>query len=253
MNLMRFCLSGQKKTFAFTSSISTVMGPTMAGKAIQEAPVSDDVHQPAGIGYAQSKYIVERITQHFSSALAMPVRLLRVGQLCGHSELGVWNESEMWPIMIATGLDYLRGMPALGGTAVNWLPVDKCAEAAAAVVTRDHASLYTVNNLVHPRPIPWAVFLDLLAEASGRDFGRVPMPEWTAMLERLAETGSSTHVPGTKLLGYFQAMAANPDSETSDVVTATVAGLEPLNAAAVAKWLSRWQESGFVRLARPGR
>ena len=252
MHLLSFCLAGRhKKTFAFTSSVSAVMGPAMAGKRVEELPVGDNVRSPSGTGYAQSKYIVERVTQHYSSALAMPVRLLRVGQLCGHSVLGVWNESEMWPIMIATGLDHMNAMPVLDSTRVNWLPVDACARAAGRIVTSKHSDLgdlYTVNNLVHPAPISWDTYLNLLAEASGKAFERMPIAAWTAALETLAEKGR-TDVPGTKLLGYFQSMAASPESENSDFATASVVGLDSLDVAAVRNWFQRWNESGFVKFS----
>ncbi|KAH8891456.1 male sterility protein [Thozetella sp. PMI_491] len=244
MNLLSFCLSGRKKTFAFTSSISTVMGPALAGQKILEIPASDDPRSASGTGYAQSKYVVERITKHYASALQMPVRLLRVGQLCGHSVLGTWNETEMWPIMMATGLDYLQAMPLFSRT-VNWLPVDACAGAIAQILTNGSGELYTVDNLAHPTPVAWSAFLDSLTEASGKTFARIPMSEWVASLENLADTEG---VPGVKLLGYFQEMAAAPDREQSEVVTRSAAGLEPLDATAVRKWLEGWHTSGFVKI-----
>lgn len=39
---------------------------------------------------------VEKVTQHYATALSAPVKLFRVGQLCGHSSLGVWNSTEMY-------------------------------------------------------------------------------------------------------------------------------------------------------------
>jgi len=89
MNLLNFCLLGRKKTFAFTSSISAVMGPVMRGQKIQEVPVTNDPRSASGTGYAQSKYMIERITQYYASVLDLPVHLLRIGQLCGHSKLRV--------------------------------------------------------------------------------------------------------------------------------------------------------------------
>ena len=247
MDLLSFCLIGRKKTFAFTSSISAVMGPAMRGRKIQETPVIDDPRSASGTGYAQSKYMIERITQHYASTLDMPVRLLRVGQLCGHSRLGVWNETEMWPIMFATGLDYLNKMPLLQSThPVNWLPVDACAKAIGSIITNESTERYTVNNLTHPWPITWGTLLDSLAEASGKTFARVGMDEWTASLEKLGEVGES-HVPGLRLLGFFQNMATARSIEEVEVLTDSVVGLKPLDVAAVSKWLVRWRESGFLK------
>ncbi|RDW87990.1 hypothetical protein BP6252_00022 [Coleophoma cylindrospora] len=247
MNLLSFCLMGRKKTFAFTSSISAIMGPALKGQKALEMPVGDDPRSASGTGYAQSKYVVERVTQHYASVTGMPVRLLRVGQLCGHSRLGVWTETEMWPIMIATGLDYMNAMPLFDEShTVNWLPVDACARAVESIIINDSTERYTVNNLAHPKPIGWSALLDLLAEVSGKTFARIPIAEWVASLETLAE-GSSVDVPGIKLLGFFQQMATNVSSEELEIVVEKVVGVEPLNAVAVRGWLSRWGKSGFVK------
>ena len=246
MNLLNFCLLGRKKTFDFTSSISAVMGPAMRRQKIQEVPVINDPRCASGTGYAQSKYMIERITQHYASVLDMPVRLLRVGQLCGHSKLGVWNETEMWPIMFATGLDYLNAMPLFQSTqSVNWLPVDKCAEAIGSIITNGSKDRYTVNNLTHPKPISWNTLLDSLEEASRKTFSMVHVSEWAASLEKLGEDGRS-EVPGLRLLGFFQNVAMNPKPEEFEVVAESVVGVDPLDVAAVSKWLLRWRESRFV-------
>lgn len=96
----------------------------------------------------------------------------------------------MWPIMFATGLDYLNAMPILQtNQSVNWLPVDKCAEAISSVITNGSKDRYTVNNLTHPRPINWSTLVNILEEASGKTFAKVPMNKWTASLEKLGEDG----------------------------------------------------------------
>jgi thioester reductase-like protein len=232
------------------------MGPVLAGQNIIETPVGNDPRSASGTGYAQSKYMVERITQYYASTLNMPVRLLRVGQLCGHSTLGVWNETEMWPIMIATGLDYLKAMPLFDESrSVNWLPVDACAMAVAAIITSPSGQRYAVNNLVHPKPITWIALLDLLAEASGEAFRRVKMSEWTAALEELAEGKSGdADVPGLKLLAFFQQMAATAtlEHEKVNIMTESVIRVESLDITAVKKMLGKWRERGFVRLRQPG-
>lgn len=223
------------------------MGPALRGHKALETPASKDPRSASGTGYAQSKYIVERITQHYSSTLDMPVRLLRVGQLCGHSTLGTWQETEMWPMMIATGLDYLNAMPLFHvSQTVNWLPIDACAKTVDSIITNNSTERYTVNNLAHPRPITWAALLDLLAEASYKTFARVQMAQWTASLEKLAKDGSRD-VPGLKLLAFFQQMETNVDRGEFDVVVESVVGVEPLNIVAVSKWLSKWCEIGFLR------
>ncbi|KAL1630111.1 putative NRPS-like protein biosynthetic cluster [Diplodia seriata] len=95
MNLLSFCYTGTQKLFSFMSSVAACMGQAANGQMIPEAPVQDDPLMALNTGYAQSKFIVEKITHHYAAALSVPVKLFRVGQLCGHSSLGVWNSTEM--------------------------------------------------------------------------------------------------------------------------------------------------------------
>ncbi|KAI7223857.1 male sterility protein [Hortaea werneckii] len=53
--------------------------------------------------------------------------------------------------------------------------------------------------------LPWDGFLNVLEEASGIEFDRLPMSEWVIRLQALSE--SETEVPGTRLLSFFQDMA----------------------------------------------
>lgn len=249
MNLLSFCYSGTAKTFSFMSSVSTVMGPAFKDQArIPETPIGDDPLSPTGTGYARSKYMVERVTQHYAAALAAPVRLLRVGQLCGHSALGVWNTTEMWPILIETGLDHLGAMPALSSKAVNWLAVDVCAQSAARVLMAESLPTYAVANLTNPSLVSWMALVDMIAEASGVTFDRVPMAEWVARLEKLAEE-ERADVPGLKLLGFFQEMAKNDASTDGvvEIVSESVVGAEAIDATTVGKWLASWRKDGFVK------
>jgi thioester reductase-like protein len=57
MNLLRLCHAGRPKTFAFTSSISTCMGPGHTSPTVPESPIGADPSVALSTGYAQSKYI----------------------------------------------------------------------------------------------------------------------------------------------------------------------------------------------------
>ncbi|OJD40614.1 male sterility protein [Diplodia corticola] len=276
MNLLSFCYAGTLKFFSFMSSVAACMGQAANSQLIPEAPVSNDPMMALNTGYAQSKFIVEKMTYHYATALCVPVKLFRVGQLCGHSSLGVWNSTEMWPIMISTGLKHLRALPSLPSTTVNWLPVDVCASSiasslfatAAATATTTDPSTYTVHNLVNPSPISWSAFLSTLAAATSSPssssnpstlaFGTVSMREWVTMLERAAEQ-ERDEVPGLKLLGFFQDTAAGVDlaaksseekggknGEGVEFVAASVRGARAVDEEMVRLWLDRWRDERFV-------
>ncbi|KAK8253281.1 male sterility protein, partial [Phyllosticta capitalensis] len=243
MHLLKFCQTGAAKTFSIMSSVAACMGEANKGRKIPEEPVADDPTVALSTGYGQSKYIAERVTQHYSAALSSPVQLFRVGQLCGHSSLGTWNTSEMWPIMIATGLKHLHAMPELPGTVVNWLPVDMCASAIDRTLSTPDERLYAVHNLVNPATCSWSEFLDALAAAAPETpFERVGMAEWVGRLESKADAADD--VPGLKLLGFFQDMTKGANGEEVGFQTASVESGRKVEVEIVRGWLERWRASG---------
>lgn len=252
MNLMRLCTIARKKAFAFTSSVATNFGKSALGKTVAETPIANDSSLALETGYAQSKFIVEIITQIFSETCAANVQLMRVGQLCGHSVLGRWNTAEMFPIMISTGLGHLNAMPRLGQR-VDWLPVDVCAEAVSTLLLGQIKGEqgYELHNLVNPAAMSWEQFLDGLEEASGIAFERVSMPEWVQRLQTVCE--EKPEVPGGKLLGFFEEMAEA--KEEGDVVFDTrktkklvprLRGCGKVDVELMRLYLAKWRENGFI-------
>jgi hypothetical protein len=57
MSLLRLCHAGRPKTLAFTSSVSTCMGPGHISPTVPESPIGADPSVALSTGYAQSKYI----------------------------------------------------------------------------------------------------------------------------------------------------------------------------------------------------
>ncbi|KAK2729501.1 ochratoxin a non-ribosomal peptide synthetase [Colletotrichum kahawae] len=250
MHLMSFCLKGPEKTFAFMSSVAAAMGSKATG-VIPERPLGPDPESALQTGYAQSKYIIEQITQNYASAFNVPVQILRVGQLSGHSRLGTWNHTEMWPIMMMTALDLLSAMPVLQ-TTVDWLPVDVCAEAIKEVVLSSRAGgSYTVTNLTNPSTTSWAGLLSCLEEASGRRLERIEMKEWVSRLEATAESSTSDghDIPALKLLGFFQAMAeGGGNGEGVQFESSRVERGKGIDTNMVQKWLETWKQSGYLKM-----
>ncbi|KAI7283461.1 male sterility protein [Hortaea werneckii] len=257
-HLMRFANTGSSKTFAFSSSVATHLGPAAAGKEVAEAEMANNPNLALDTGYAQSKFVVEILAQYFARHTGLPVAVLRIGQLCGHSKLAAWNETEMFPIMINTGLNHLKAMPTLEGQTVDWLPVNVCAASidcllAAAPQAKPLDSADTagnsfesrVHNLVNPKVLLWNSFLDVLADASGMDFDRIPMSEWVVRLQALSESG--IEVPGTRLLSFFQDVASG-DGDSGPVFStqktcryaAVLANVGTIDVQLMKSYLERW-------------
>ena len=70
---------------------------------VPERP-SSEPRTASPLGYAKSKWVGEAICQraHQTTALHGRVHILRIGQLCGDTEAGIWNATEAWPLMLAS-------------------------------------------------------------------------------------------------------------------------------------------------------
>jgi thioester reductase-like protein len=86
----------------FCSSLASVLARPPPSNVIYETP-TDDPATASPIGYSQSKWATEKLCRLANeSALKGRVSILRVGQLCGDTKTGYWNEKEGWPLMIKT-------------------------------------------------------------------------------------------------------------------------------------------------------
>lgn len=68
---------------------------------------------PVGPGYAESKWIAERILDAAAERTALRPVVVRLGQVCGEGN-GTWNENEWFPLLIKSALT-LGCLPSLDG------------------------------------------------------------------------------------------------------------------------------------------
>lgn len=259
MSLLRFCYAGRQKKLAFTSSITSCLGPGGNSPTIFEAPVGNEPSAALSTGYAQSKYIskfrvassclhihmancsqpflyktVERITKTASlpNTLQIPIRILRVGQLCGSIRTGLWSTAEMYPILFATSFHpRMHCIPTFTSRSVDWVPIDVAAHCISELLFQeestkrktkgkqkqtqeskdleDGGSVYTVHNIVNPHPISWPSLLSILQSSiKCGPIEEVPISEWVRRLNSLVDEGlTATDLPGLRLLGFFERLA----------------------------------------------
>ncbi|EPQ30075.1 uncharacterized protein PFL1_02192 [Pseudozyma flocculosa PF-1] len=188
--------------FLFSSSVSAAT--RRRGSQVVET-ISEDVRDAQEMGYARSKWIVERLCGHVNR-LGGAALVLRIGQMIGDSERGVWNETEAISLMIKSG-QTVGCLPALSES-VSWLPVDHAgwiiANLAAAsradrgqgVVAEDEQP--EVVHVLNPSLTPFTQILEYLGPLAS---SVVPVDEW---LDRLAQSNPDVTVnPTYKLLGFF--------------------------------------------------
>lgn len=261
LNLTQGSPLASKPGFFFASSV----GAVQASEGEITEVFSNDPDQAGGTGYARSKWVVERLLARTGGTV------LRIGQLVGDSQHGIWNETEAWPLMFRSGVS-LGVLPDLEEQ-VGWLPVDLAAEAIAEAAIASSPSqsspsstsstsstsgapssdekegrvLYILNR--HTTP-----FSNILAalRASGLTFKTVSRREW---LDRLAASDPDvSRNPTRKLLPFYEARIGGSEERRQPVFDTRVAeercgimrGLKGVDAELVGKWVETWRESGFL-------
>ncbi|BEI83428.1 hypothetical protein CcaverHIS002_0400320 [Cutaneotrichosporon cavernicola] len=222
--------------FFFSSSVGTRQGD---GLSFVPETFPDDPASASGMGYAQSKWVVEKVLERAGGR----VGVLRIGQLVGDTEHGVWNETEAWPLMFRTAR-VTNSLPLLEETPA-WLPVDVAARAISEIVLAHTAS--AVYHVVNPHIAEWSTILDGLA-AGGLVFDRVPPQEWITALEGYPDLKTN---PSYKLLGFWKGRLGARrlvefSVEHTSRISPTIAGCEPVGPELVKLWVDAWRESGFL-------
>ena len=65
------------------------------------------------MGYAESKWVGERILEEARRTVGLRSTIVRVGQLCG-AQNGCWNAQEWFPTVVHSA-EYLKCLPDVDG------------------------------------------------------------------------------------------------------------------------------------------
>lgn len=215
-NLLELAHTGTRKRFIFCSSIASVIRSL---PPIPEEP-SNDPEDASPLGYSRSKWVAEGLV-HKSGG-----EVVRLGQLSGDTEHGVWNPEEGWPLLLKT-LGQVGCLPELKET-VHWLPVDIAGRVIMEVALQGIYPRTEVWHVTNRRGLNWESILDTLKAWCG-EFPRVPPSEWIRLLE--LEEGKGQIV---KLLGLWK-----------DTVSLNYPfKLEPLTNRKADEWGKVWGQSG---------
>ncbi|EMC96842.1 hypothetical protein BAUCODRAFT_491648 [Baudoinia panamericana UAMH 10762] len=162
-NLINFCLRSrlqQPARFYFCSSVSTTSS-TPKPAVIPERLICNLRHAQK-TGYGRSKMVSEHITSNAMRETGMEARVLRIGQLSGGSDTGIWNDTEAIALMVRSALT-TGALPALDERP-SWLPVDVCAQACVDIalpaargqaVTADRRDVELVYHVLNPQTFSW--------------------------------------------------------------------------------------------------
>jgi len=196
-NLMLLALRAKQPTpasFSFCSSVSTVA--RTPGGFVPEA-VPESLEYAQGIGYAQSKLVTETLVERAAQSTGIRARVLRIGQICGDTDHGIWNDTEAIPIMIQAAIT-IGALPSLDEYP-RWLPVNVVAHAVVDLSFSD--STQTLFNVVNPKSFHWTNDLLPALRASGLQFDEVSQREWISRLR--SSDPDPVQNPPIKLVDFF--------------------------------------------------
>jgi carbohydrate kinase (thermoresistant glucokinase family) len=192
-HLISLCQSAQPPaTMNFCSSVSTCSQATVI-------PVPEripDFSWAQNMGYAQSKAVAEHLCAKAASQ-GVTTRVLRIGQITGDTEHGVWNSQEAVPMMMQTAIT-IGALPRLQETP-SWLPVDVVAEAVTDISLSDAGSIFA--NVTNPQVFSWNNDLLPALRKCGLVFDEIEPKEWIARLR--ASNPDPIVNPPIKLTDFF--------------------------------------------------
>ncbi|KAL5334466.1 hypothetical protein BJX70DRAFT_391380 [Aspergillus crustosus] len=205
-NLANLALKTQRPapaTVNFCSSISAVVRSPES--EVPEA-LPEKLEYAQNMGYAQSKLVAEHLCVNAAKQTGLRARVLRIGQVIGDSEYGIWNTTEAIPLMIQSAVT-IGALPKLDEFH-RWLPVDDVAgivvdislssgSPTASTEDKDQA----IYNIISPHPFHWTNDLLPLLRSSGLTFDELKPSAWIQKL-RDSNPDPATNPP-VKLVDFF--------------------------------------------------
>ena len=180
--------------FVFCSSIAAALG-TPAPARIPEAAIKS-LGQVSHTGYAASKLVGERIVQAAVENHGARATVLRIGQVVGDTKVGVWKDTEAFPLIIRSAVT-MGILPKIDMTC-QWLPVDTLAEAVLEIVGLSDGQSKIENgrqlfyNVLSTHTFSWTPELGSALHATNLSaFEDLSFKDWLAHLRSLSATTAS--------------------------------------------------------------
>ena len=126
------------------SSINSVLNSIAHEKARVPEETIKDLTVPQHMGYAESKYIAERLLDIAATGCNGPVSICRVGQIAGPIRIseGVWNQQEWLPSLVLSSR-HLGVIPSSlsGLETVDCIPIDILSDIITELALRPSTAL----------------------------------------------------------------------------------------------------------------
>lgn len=244
--------SAHNASIFFISTIGTAMGWPAAHEGNMPEEIVDDWSLPQQMGYAESKYISERLLDEASRVSGMPIAICRVGQVAGPtSGKGLWREGEWFPSLIRTSFNLGIIPTDLGPMEmVDWIPVDLLAKSLTELFLQrpnDPSQLTCpVYHLVNPKKTTYNALLASIISHFPKSPKLVSLSEWLAAVEREQDLQKN---PAGKLIDFYKGMVESGERGTKMVVLDTkrteersevLRGMEAVRGEWVEGWMKGW-------------
>ena len=213
----------------FISTISAVANWPIKHSSNMPEEIVDDWSLPQATGYAESKYISERLLDEAVRISNVPSAICRVGQVAGPtSRQGVWRVGEWFPSLIKTSVG-LSALPSSLGPLqmVDWIPVDRLAgcirelflDNGGSVADGDDSKRMALGSSVYHLVNPTQTTYDLLLPSIIARFSStprlLPFADWVDLVTT-SDLDAESH-PAVKLLDFFKGLA-EMDKEGKEIV-----------------------------------
>ncbi|KZF22836.1 NRPS-like enzyme [Xylona heveae TC161] len=270
--------SAKRASIFFVSSIGTAMN--WGDKHSGEVPetILEDWDMPQAMGYAESKYVAERLLDEASRIADIPASICRVGQIAGPTtKQGMWNKQEWFPSIVASS-KYLGKLPLSLGSLdkIDWIPVDILAKVLLQLLKGDRSHPNEVNGLngtngtnganghghhtaqhsngarvyhtVNPSKTSWTSLLPSVQKHLGSALDVVSLEQWLAALrDSSGGTPDINANPGVKLIDFYESLVPSAGRTEPSLATSkttlhsnVLADLEPVNAQWMETWMRQW-------------
>lgn len=266
VNLINFTATASRTpTLFFLSSISSVMGHETNSRLTPESIFSTNTTAPNG--YANSKYVAEKLLDHSAQTLGIRTSLARVGQVAGAVRTpGLWNKAEYFPSLVKSSLQ-VGAVPASLGTTldrIDWVPIDLLAEVLTGLALREcQQGCISVYHPLNLHPTTWdmviTVVADELSRITGGPLDLISLSEWVQRVRQDIETaGGSQKVvgeselqalleknPAAKLLEFFEGLLSVQSDNVLDThgtasVSEKLRSIENIKEEWIRKWIREW-------------
>ncbi|OBT45611.1 Type I Iterative Polyketide synthase (PKS) [Pseudogymnoascus sp. WSF 3629] len=249
--------SKKAANFYFISSASAVTNwlEHHTGKVPEEIIYDHSAATP--LGYCESKHVAERLLDLANARSAVPVTVIRIGQIAGPTQKqGVWSKREWLPSLVSSS-KYLGLLPETLGAidTVDWIPVDVLSKIIVELVGASDIKPPVkprVYHVVNPRITSWKTLLPTVQvhlNQGQTNIQIVPFTVWIDALQASA-TGPAVRVtrnPALTLLEFYhgQSTAGSGSIARLDVQQAVAASnsleaLEVVGPQWMAIWMKQW-------------